>query len=138
MLKVVAYEMITVLQRVIQRIGVSFGQETVQFFPKTVWFNTLQWLLGFMGNFEFLPSNELLSLAGQVLCNEKAITVDICEYSLFIFCGFDSAQLNKVNVKYQCSLRTSKSSNTAGRPGDVPCTVGMCGALVSVLTIVGK
>jgi len=91
-----------------------------------------------MGIYEFMPSSELLSLAGQALCNEQAITVDICGNVLFLIAGFDSGQLNKVNVKYQCSLRTSKSSNTAGRPGDVPCTVGMCGALVSVLTIVGK
>ena len=71
-----------------------------------------------MGIYEFLPSNELLSLVGQELCNQQAITVDICANVLFIIAGFDSAQLNKVNVKYQCSLRIFKSSITAGRHGD--------------------
>jgi len=54
-------------------------------------------------------------LVGQLLCNDQAITVDICANVLFIIAGFDSAQLNKVNVTYQYILRTFKSSNTAGR-----------------------
>jgi len=45
-------------------------------------------------------------LVGQLLCNDQAITVDICANVLFIIAGFDSAQLNKVNVKYQYILRT--------------------------------
>ena len=71
-----------------------------------MWFNTLQWLLNLMGIYEFLPSNQLLTLVGQLLCNDQAITVDICANVLFIIAGFDSAQLNKVNVKYQYILRT--------------------------------
>jgi lysosomal acid lipase/cholesteryl ester hydrolase len=55
----------------------------------------LGWLLDLMGIYEFLPSNELLSLVGQALCNQQAITVDICANVLFIIAGFDSAQLNK-------------------------------------------
>jgi hypothetical protein len=67
----------------------------------------LQWLSALKGNHEILQSSELLPLAGQALCNEQAITVDICGNVLFMLVGYDSAQLNKVNVKYQCSLRTS-------------------------------
>jgi hypothetical protein len=70
-----------------------------------VWFNTLQLLLNLMGIHEVLPSSELLSLFGQVMCNDQAITVDICANFLFIIVGFDSEQLNKVNVKFQCTLR---------------------------------
>ena len=81
-------------------------------------FNTLQWLLGLMGIYEFLPSSQLLSLVGQLLCNDQAITVDICANVLFIIAGFDSQQLNEVSVKYECSLRYYKSSNTAVRHGD--------------------
>jgi hypothetical protein len=71
-----------------------------------VWFNTLQWLLDLMGIYEFMPSSELLSLVGQLLCNSQAITVDICADVLFIIAGFDSEQLDKVSVKFQCSLKT--------------------------------
>jgi len=91
-----------------------------------------------MGIYEFLPSNELLTLVGQTLCNDEAITVDICANVLFIIAGFDSAQLNEVNVTYQRSLRSFKSSNTSGRHRRDPCTVGMCGALGIALTIGGK
>jgi len=91
-----------------------------------------------MGINEFTPSNELMALVGQVLCNEQAITVEICANALFIVAGFNSAQLNRVSVKYQCNLRTYKSSNTSGRHRHDACTVGMCGALGSALTIGGK
>ena len=90
-----------------------------------------------MGFYEFLPSSELLTSAGQVLCNEQAITSDICGNVLFIIGGFDSQQLNEVSVKSQCIVRTFKSSNTVGRHGDDPCRVGMSGAVLSVLTIGG-
>jgi hypothetical protein len=70
-----------------------------------VLFNTLQWLLDLMGIHEFLQSSELLSLVGQDLCNDQAITVDICADVLFIIGGFDSEQLNEVSVKFQCILR---------------------------------
>jgi lysosomal acid lipase/cholesteryl ester hydrolase len=75
-----------------------------------VWFNKLQWLLELMGIHEVLPSSELLSLVGQVMCNDQAITVDICADVLFIIAGFDSEQLNKVSVKFQCILRILKYS----------------------------
>jgi hypothetical protein len=58
-----------------------------------------------MGIYEFMPSNDLLTLVGQVACNEQAITVDICANVLFIIAGFNSEQLNKVSVTFQCSLR---------------------------------
>jgi len=55
----------------------------------------LGWLLDLMGIYEFMPSSELLSLVGQVLCNDQAISVDICANVLFIIAGFDSQELNK-------------------------------------------
>jgi hypothetical protein len=65
----------------------------------------LQWWIGLMGYYEFMPSNELLTLSGQFYCNEQAITADICANILFIVAGFDSAQINKVSVTFQCILR---------------------------------
>jgi hypothetical protein len=58
-----------------------------------------------MGHYEFMPSNLLLTLIGQALCNEQAITVEICANVLFMVGGYDSGQLNRVSVKFQCSLR---------------------------------
>ena len=56
-----------------------------------------------MGFYEFMPSNQLLSLIGQVFCNEQAITVEMCVNALFMVGGYDSGQLNKVSVKCQCN-----------------------------------
>jgi hypothetical protein len=65
----------------------------------------LQWLLSLIGYYEFLPSSELLTLIGQVYCHEQAITVDMCVNALFMVGGYDSGQLNRVSVKFKCSLR---------------------------------
>jgi hypothetical protein len=53
-----------------------------------------------MGVYEFMPRSELLTLIGQALCNDKAITVDLCSNVLFLIAGYDSAQLNKVSTLY--------------------------------------
>jgi hypothetical protein len=68
-----------------------------------LWFNSSfasQILLDLMGVYEFLPHTELLSLIGEVLCNDNAITVDICSNVLFLIAGYDSSQLNKVLTLY--------------------------------------
>jgi hypothetical protein len=61
--------------------------------------------MGLMGYYEFMPSNQLLTLIGQALCNEQAITVETCANILFMVAGYDSGQLNKVSVKFQRILR---------------------------------
>ena len=58
-----------------------------------------------MGYYEFMPSSDLMTLIGQGYCNELAITVDMCVNTLFLLGGYDSGQLNRVSVKFQCSLR---------------------------------
>lgn len=55
----------------------------------------LKWLLDLMGVYEFLPHSDLLSLIGEALCNDHAITADLCANVLFLIAGFDSPQLNK-------------------------------------------
>jgi hypothetical protein len=52
-----------------------------------------------MGSYEFMPNSELLTLIGQEMCKEQAVTVDICANALFMFAGYDSTQLNMVSVK---------------------------------------
>jgi hypothetical protein len=64
----------------------------------------LQWWMGLMGYYEYMPSNELLVMIGQLMCNEQAITVEMCVNSLFMLAGYDSAQLNRVSVTFQCYL----------------------------------
>jgi hypothetical protein len=83
-----------------------------------VWFNTLQWLLNLIGNFWVLLSNQLLTLVGQFLSNDQAITVDICARLVSSVIGVNFKGLNKVNVIYHYILRTFKSSKKAGRHGD--------------------
>jgi hypothetical protein len=64
--------------------------------------------MGLMGIHEFLPSNDLLTLAGQFVCNEQVITVEVCANVLFLIGGFNSEQLNRVSFKFQCNLRYLK------------------------------
>jgi hypothetical protein len=59
-----------------------------------------------MGHHEFMPSSDLLTLIGQFMCHEQAIAVEMCANILFMIGGYDSGQLNRVSVKFQCSLRT--------------------------------
>jgi len=56
-----------------------------------------------MGFYEFMPSNHLLTLIGQAMCHEQAITVEMCANVLFMVAGYDSGQINRVSVKFQCS-----------------------------------
>lgn len=49
------------------------------------------------GNLEFYPSDGLLSAAGRSLCTEThPVMPEICSNVIFLACGFDSQQLNKV------------------------------------------
>jgi hypothetical protein len=88
-----------------------------------------------MGSYEFMPSSELMTMIGQAMCNEQAVTADICANSLFMVAGYDSEQLNTVSVNSQCIVSIFKSSNTFGRHGDVPCRVAMSDAVGSELNI---
>ncbi|KDR16428.1 Lipase 3 [Zootermopsis nevadensis] len=55
----------------------------------------LKLLLDLMGVYEFLPHSGLLTLIGELFCNDEAITVDICSNVLFLIAGYDSSQLNR-------------------------------------------
>jgi hypothetical protein len=67
------------------------------------WFNSSfasQFLLDLIGEYEFLPHSELLTIIGEVFCNEQAITVEVCSNVLFLIAGYDSSQLNRVSAVY--------------------------------------
>lgn len=46
-----------------------------------------------------MPHSDLLTLIGQMACNDDASTQDICGSILFLIAGFDSAQLDQVCFK---------------------------------------
>ncbi|PSN34873.1 Lipase 3 [Blattella germanica] len=56
------------------------------------------WFLELLGGFEFLPSNELLSMLETALCQEEAITTEVCTNALFLVCGFDSEELDMAMI----------------------------------------
>jgi triacylglycerol lipase len=58
-----------------------------------------------MGPYEFMPNSLLLTLVGQVMCHEQAITVEICANALFIVAGFNSEQLNRVSVQISMQFK---------------------------------
>lgn len=53
----------------------------------------------FLGIYEFLPNNELMSLLGQAACRDEAWFQVLCSNVLFLIGGFNSAQMNSVNKK---------------------------------------
>lgn len=47
-----------------------------------------------LGIGEFLPSNRLMDILADLVCDEDALPV-ICEEIVFLLMGFDKAQLNE-------------------------------------------
>lgn len=46
-----------------------------------------------------MPTNNILSLAGQALCQERAVIQELCANILFLIAGYDSEQLDRVNTQ---------------------------------------
>lgn len=54
------------------------------------------------GLYEFIPNGGLVTDIGGQLCYDRALTQYICKNILFLIAGYDSQQLNKVQVyKYK-------------------------------------
>lgn len=47
--------------------------------------------------YEFFPTSEFLQIAGQTLCHDEAIALELCANLLFLLSGYNSEQLNRVN-----------------------------------------
>lgn len=56
-------------------------------------------LFNILGTNEILPNGKLNELAGQTLCIQEAITQVLCSNLLFLICGFNEEQLDKVIIK---------------------------------------
>ncbi|KAF0291503.1 Gastric triacylglycerol lipase [Amphibalanus amphitrite] len=48
-----------------------------------------------MGLNEFLPSDELMTLLAEMVCEPWEATSEICDEILFLLCGYDPEQLNQ-------------------------------------------
>lgn len=57
--------------------------------------NQLDFIFKLVGAHEFLPNNDFFKMAGQIICNEKAITQVLCSNIIFLLTGYNSEQLNK-------------------------------------------
>ncbi|XP_063930038.1 lipase 1-like [Zophobas morio] len=44
---------------------------------------------------EFLPNNELITLAGETLCKDEEVTQALCSNVLFVMCGYSPSELNE-------------------------------------------
>lgn len=48
---------------------------------------------------EFMPNTKFLVDHSQVVCHDNAMTQDVCSNILFLVAGYNSEQLNKVNLR---------------------------------------
>lgn len=51
-----------------------------------------------LGMYEFLPSSRVLAALGKAACNDEALFQFVCSNVLFLIGGFNSKQLNYVNI----------------------------------------
>ncbi|KAI4454128.1 lysosomal acid lipase-related [Holotrichia oblita] len=64
----------------------------------SVFHNTLEWVLSFLGVDEFLPSTGLMELIGQASCNDESMFQGVCASIYFLIGGWNSAQLNATMI----------------------------------------
>uniref|UniRef100_A0A182U574 Lipase n=1 Tax=Anopheles melas TaxID=34690 RepID=A0A182U574_9DIPT len=55
----------------------------------------IDWLMRMLGVNEFLPSSDMMTLGGQMLCQDEARFQEVCANVLFLIGGFNSPQLNR-------------------------------------------
>ncbi|XP_044254643.1 lipase 3-like [Tribolium madens] len=58
------------------------------------WEKPLNALLNLIGIREFLPSNEFISMGGNILCGDDSLTQILCKNALFAICGFSPKEMN--------------------------------------------
>ena len=60
--------------------------------------NSVGWIANFLGGGEFLPSNFIMDILADLVCDSFLID-ELCSSVLFVLCGFDEAQLNKTMLE---------------------------------------
>ncbi|KAJ3658403.1 hypothetical protein Zmor_010142 [Zophobas morio] len=58
------------------------------------WQKPMGLLLNLIGIREFLPSNDFMSLGGNILCGDDSLTQVLCTNALFAICGFSPKEMN--------------------------------------------
>jgi len=60
--------------------------------------NEVEWIADFLGGGEFLPSNAIMDIWADLVC-DNTILQELCESALFLLCGFDESQFNKTMLE---------------------------------------
>ncbi|XP_049768597.1 lipase 3-like [Schistocerca cancellata] len=64
----------------------------------SLFIDELSILTQLIGLGEFLPSNEFITMAGEIMCSDGAFTQDICANIMFLIGGFNEAEMNKTMI----------------------------------------
>lgn len=57
--------------------------------------DSVETIMKLMGNYEFMPSTELMTNGGQLACMDESPFQEVCANVLFLLCGFNSDQLDR-------------------------------------------
>lgn len=55
----------------------------------------IEFMANTMGYYEIFPSSDAIKMIGSLLCHDRAKTQELCSTFIFMWCGFDSEQLNR-------------------------------------------
>lgn len=56
------------------------------------------------------PESEIITFLGATVCGPSSPLVEVCASALFLLCGFDSEQFNRVNSSFIALLKQYTSS----------------------------
>ncbi|KRT85848.1 hydrolase, partial [Oryctes borbonicus] len=73
---------------------------------------TIEWIMGFLGMDEFLPTSSLMEIIGQAACNDESIFQGLCASVLFLVAGWNSQQLNQATMIPVITSNTPAGSST--------------------------
>ena len=90
--------------------------------------NDIQWLLDYLGLYDFLPSNWLMEWWAAKVCDEKMMHHGICENIMFLVAGYNENEMNSTLLPYILShvpagtstmnmMHYAQSVNTGGWAG---------------------
>lgn len=57
--------------------------------------DSVEQMMKFFGVYEFMPSSELMTKGGQLVCKDESPFQEVCANFLFLLCGFNSPQLDR-------------------------------------------
>lgn len=57
--------------------------------------DSIETVMKMLGAYEFLPSNEMMTKGGKLICKDESPIQELCSNVLFLMCGYNSQQLNR-------------------------------------------